>query len=551
MGLTASVAGPDTTWWADGDFPARDGCHLQPYIDGHAAMLAMCRAFLSARRYVLLAAWDLHVELPMVRGQDVHLGSDGGPQQAALLESLRAEGCDEEALALWMGNRLRVVDVLGFAAQRGVRVGVLLWDAFHHGSHLTNDPHMQQAALHRVGVECLLDDSSRKITHLTQSLHQKCAVVDGRVAFVGGIDLTMEEEGDFDRWDTHSHPCSSPVRASGRVASSHPWHDVHCGLQGPVVADVQRNIVERWNDVATRQHADTWPTQPVQAPESSGTGSITAQILRTIPPHTYTFAPEGIATIKQGYLTALARARRFVYLENQYLWPEVFLGLDSLRWGGRSPDMLELLDAFGDALARGVRVAITLPDHPNCGRRFTDGGVDALRKRSAEAGAADRLHVFTLGNWQDDPDSPGGIYYRPVYTHAKIAVVDDEWWTIGSANLNSRGMHSDAEINVAAYDPEGARGLRIALWTEHLRRGPHQSLGLEDPIAGLVALQALAEANRERVRGQHPIVGHVLPYLSSSDGARLNLDVHPEHGWLDNLSSGSGPLPSRHAGRYL
>ena len=154
----------------------------------------------------------MHVELQMVRGDDTHLGVGENAEQQALLESLRSEGLDDQALAFWSAGHLRVLDVLGFAASRGVRVGVLLWDAFHQGSHLTNDPAAQRDLLLGVGVDCLLDDSSRAITHLTQSLHQKCAVVDGRVAFVGGIDLTMQEGGDYDRWDTHRHPCSSPVR---------------------------------------------------------------------------------------------------------------------------------------------------------------------------------------------------------------------------------------------------------------------------------------------------------------------------------------------------
>jgi phosphatidylserine/phosphatidylglycerophosphate/cardiolipin synthase-like enzyme len=250
-------------------------------------------------------------------------------------------------------------------------------------------------------------------------------------------------------------------------------------------------------------------------------------------------------------LAAFAQARRFIYLENQYVWPEVFLGLDSLRWGAQSPDMIELLDALGATLERGVHVALTLPDHPNCGRRFTDGGVELLRSRAESAGASDRLLIFTLGNSDERPGAPDGVYYRPVYTHAKIAIVDDAWFTVGSANLNSRGIHSDAEINVAVLDDAAAVDLRMALWTEHLRRASNQRHGLEDAVTGMHALNALAEANRERVRARRPLVGHVLPYLTHADGARLDLPVHPEHGWLDNLPGGAGATAAEYAGRYL
>lgn len=538
--------------WADGDFPVRAGCAVEPLIDGRAAMFAMCQAFLAAKRFILLAGWDISVELPMVRGDDTRLGADDSASQQALVASLRAVGLDDDAIALWTSGRLRVVDVLGFAAARGVRVGVLLWDAYHLGSHLTNDPTRQREQLAAAGVDCLLDDSSRHVAHMTQALHQKCAVVDGSVAFVGGIDLTVQEGGDYDRWDMHTHPCACAERVEDRAPATHPWHDVHARIQGPAVADVLANIVQRWTEVAARHHAPDWPAAlTADAPSPAVADGVSAQIVRTIPPRTYAFAPDGIATIKATYVRAFERAQRFIYIENQYLWPEVFLGLDSLRWGERSPDAMEVLLALAGALARGVRVGLTLPDHPNCGRRFSDGGVAWLRARAAEAGMADRLHVFTLGSAEEGPGEPGGIYYRPIYTHAKVAIVDDAWWTVGSANLNSRGMRSDAEINLSVADPVSARALRLRLWNEHLRRAFRHEHGFDDAAVGLAHMRALADANRERVRRRHPLAGHLLPYLTAEDGATLDLPVHPEHGWLDNLPGGAGARPAHHAGKYL
>src|SRR5262245_57023669 len=169
-GNAPSAAAPQQSqWWASGDMPVRRGCRVQPLIDGRATMLAMCRAFLGARHYILLAGWDIRADLLMVRGEDAHVGAEGSPEQLELLAVLRAEGLDDAALALWDANRLRVADVLGFAATRGVRVGVLLWDAIHVGSHLTNNPVREQRLLQEVGVDCLLDDSSRQMTHIAQS----------------------------------------------------------------------------------------------------------------------------------------------------------------------------------------------------------------------------------------------------------------------------------------------------------------------------------------------------------------------------------------------
>lgn len=539
------------SWWAEDDFPVRDGCRVTPLVDGHAAMLAMCRAYLGAQRYILLAGWDIRADLPMVRGEDVLVGEPGDPARRALLARLREDGLDDAALAFWGAGQLRVRDVLGFAASRGVRVGVLLWDAFHFGSHLTNDPNKERAELEAVGVQVLLDDSSRKIAHVTQSLHQKCAVVDGRIAFLGGVDLTRQVDGDYDRWDTHSHHCLSPERSASRDAEAHPWHDVHSQLEGPIVDDVERNLVERWAEVAKRHNGPTWPSALPDAVPVSVARGFTAQVVRTIPPDTYAYAPKGIATILDVYLRALSRARRFIYMESQYLWHDVFIGLDDKRWGPHSPQMTQVLEALAGAIERGVRVALLVPDHPNAGRRFTDDGVTFLRERARQARAVERFEVFTLGNDDQEPSAPDVRYYRPVYVHAKIAIVDDEWLTIGSANLNSRGMHSDAEINVAAVDGATVLSLRRQLWTEHVHPSEKERPLLEDPMRGLDLLGARAAGNASRVSDGQALVGHILPYLTAAEGHARGVPVHPEHGWLDNLAGGAGALAQEYAHRYL
>jgi phosphatidylserine/phosphatidylglycerophosphate/cardiolipin synthase-like enzyme len=544
-----NLAPNGSSWWASGDMLPRDDCHVTPLVDGREAMHAMCVAFLRASEYILLAGWDIQATLMMVRGEDARAGVDGSSEQDELVAHLRSVGLSDAAIALWTAGTLRVTDVLGFVAQRGVRVGVLLWDAHHLGSHLTNDPERERAALEAVGVDCLLDDSSRHITHITQALHQKCAVVDGRVAFLGGLDLTAQYTGDYDRWDVHAHPANSPERLGSRSAPAHPWHDLHTFVQGPAVADVQRNIAERWAEVASRHGRSDWPACLPLTTRSEMRSGVTAQVTRTIPPATYRFAPGGVATIREMYLRAIAHARHYIYCENQYLWPEVYLGLDALRWGERSPEAMEVFEALGAALDRGVSLAFVLPDHPNCGRRFTDGGVAWLRQRSPRAAAEGRLAVFTLG--ADERDNAGRIVYRPVYVHAKVAIVDDVWWTAGSANLNSRGLHSDAEINISVLDTTTAHQLRLRLWNEHLQPTAADRTSLDDPRAGLAAMRASAQANLARVQRGEPLVGHLLPYVAADEAHQLGLRFSPEHGWLDMLDGAAGALPDHYAHRYL
>ncbi len=538
-------------FWVEGDFPVRSGVLARPLIDGRAAMLAMCRAFLSAQDTIMLAGWDIRADLEMVRGEDAHVGPDGSPEQNALIEDLRKEGLPEEAIALWNANRLQVRDVLGFAAQRGVKVGVLLWDAPTKGVHITNDPSEQKKLLEEVGVDCLLDNSSFKVTHLMEALHQKCAVVDGHIAFVGGIDLTLQADGDYDRWDTRYHPAESPVRGSTHSSSMHPWHDAHMRIEGPAVADVRRNIIQRWMEVAARRDGPVWPGGlPDDVPEPISGGSL-AQIIRSIPKDTYDFAPEGIFTIRDAYMRAVSAAQRYIYLESQYFWPETYRGIDSLLWGGKSPEMLAFLDALGDALNRGVLVGIVLPDHPNCGRIYTDAGLDYIREQAPDAVKAGKLLALTLGADSRSEDAPGGLFYRPVYVHAKVGIVDDHWLTIGSANLNNRGFGADAEMNISLADPRVAVELRLALWIEHLQASIEESAVLGDFEQGFAALRSQADANFTRVQERQPLLGHALPYITAAESDQRGVKIDSDDGWLDALEGGSGPSPEVYRNRYF
>jgi len=627
----------DLAWWARGDAPVRVATAAVPLVDGRAAMLAMCVAFLTARHSIWLADWDLHADLDMVRGRDQRAGPDGSPEQDALVARLRAAGLDDDALALWTAGRLRVVEVLGFAARRGVDVRMLLWGPYDPLGvfHMVNNPVQQRRILADAGVDCRLDKNSRSPLHLAQALHQKCAVVDGRLAFVGGVDLTVEHTGDFDRWDSPDHPFDSALRNTDAGYAPHPWHDCHVLLEGAPAQDVETNIRQRWDECDSGEHPlhrrTRLATPPLRrylvqlasgglrsvrrairheeagdlpagaGPQVEGPGAR-VQIVRTIPALTYRFAPSGIHGIVEAYLLALRQARRFVYLESQYLWLEGFHGLDTLRLGWQSHYMRPLFEAIADAAERGCHVAIVLPDHPNCGREYTGGGIAWLRKHAPNAVATDRLHFYTLATCAGDP---GAVRYRPIYVHAKVGIVDDRWATAGSANLNSRGMSHDAEINVAVLDDDFARGLRLALWAEHLglqhrpqtgwpapaalplpaplatprprQAAPHVPGGpltllqptqlgntapdrsapppadldaIADPLAGLALFERRARENLDRLRRNQPLVGHLLPYLGHDEPEAHGLTVDRECGFLDPLRETREHIAVHHPGKY-
>jgi len=161
--------------------------------------------------------------------------------------------------------------------------------------------------------------------------------------------------------------------------------------------------------------------------------------------------------VARGYAKAVNRARHLIYIEDQYLWspPIASLFATALQ---RNPELhlIAVLPHFPDQDGR-----ISKP--PNLLAR--DRAMAALRKA-----APGRVAFYGLEN-------PAGI---PVYVHAKVCIIDDEWASVGSDNFNRRSWTHDSELTAAVCDAGYARELRLTLATEHLElSGPTDDL--DDP----------------------------------------------------------------------
>ena len=99
--------------------------------------------------------------------------------------------------------------------------------------------------------------------------------------------------------------------------------------------------------------------------------------------------------------------------------------------------------------------------------------------------------------------------------HAKVGIVDDEWLTLGSANLNEHSLFNDTEVNVATWDARLARETRIRLWSEHLQCDASELEGDPTRIVD-ERWRPLAEAELERYRRgestRHKL--RLLPHVS-------------------------------------
>ena len=108
-----------------------------------------------------------------------------------------------------------------------------------------------------------------------------------------------------------------------------------------------------------------------------------------------------------------------------------------------------------------------------------------------------------------------GLRADPIYVHAKIAIVDDRWLTLGSANLNEHSLFNDTEMNVVAHDRALARQTRQRLWAEHLELRADKIP--DDPVRAIDELwKPISKEQLERRAGGLPLTHRLvrLPHVS-------------------------------------
>jgi len=214
--------------------------------------------------------------------------------------------------------------------------------------------------------------------------HRKLLIVDGRIAFVGGLNISsVYSSGSFRR--------VKPVRGS------QPWRDTHLRMAGPVVTEFQKLFLATWNHqkgapLAARNYF----------PDPGNQGSEVVRAIGSSPDEPY-------SQIYATLLSAINSAETEVFLTNAYFVPDP-----------------QLLAALKQAVQRGVDVRLLLPAR-------TDSKLVFHASRS--------FYEELLG-------AGIKIYERQdALLHAKTALVDGVWSTVGSTNLDWRSFLNNQEIN--------------------------------------------------------------------------------------------------------
>ncbi|MBP1693334.1 MAG: phospholipase D/transphosphatidylase [Chloroflexi bacterium] len=355
-----------------------------------------------------------------------------------------------------------IASLFATASSRGVQVRAMLWDQL--GTQNT-------AEVDRIdrlpNGAAILDNRTLNFG----SHHQKILVVkgnEGLIAFCGGVDINP------DRINASSGGGSSSGSGSGGSGTGGaPLQDVHCRITGLAAHDLLRIFMERWSDHPDHSARDSakgtllGAREPLPAPA----GKMYVQIARTYGNGTrnrgigsggYRFAPNGERTIQRMVENAIRQARKFIYLEDQYLIN------------------MEISAALVSALPNIQHLTIVIPHAKLYSGQECPSKMYDYQKRfisPLRSAGGNKVRVFC--------PSPAGA--PNTYVHSKMWIFDDEFAIIGSANVNRRSYTHDSEVTAGIYDPaprSAAKQLRIWLWAKHLNlQMPANQAALEDGVA--------------------------------------------------------------------
>ncbi|MDO8771740.1 MAG: phospholipase D-like domain-containing protein [Burkholderiaceae bacterium] len=343
-----------------------------------------------------LAIEEAIVGSPLITGNQVVLLQDGPATYRAMYAAILAAQDHINMETYILDNDevgQRFAQVLMDKQRQGVQVNLIRDSA---GTFTTPTAFFQQ--LVDSGIQVLEFNPlnpllSRKDWSLNQRDHRKLLIVDGRTAFIGGINISSVYSGGSFGKNSHA-----------RSDDSLAWRDTDLQLQGPVVAELQKLFLATWlkqkgKPLATKNYF----------PRSQNTGKLVVRAIGSSPDEPYSLI---YATL----LSAIGNAETSVQITNAYFAPDP-----------------QLLAALETAARRGVDVKLILPSQTDSWLVF-------------HAGRGYYAQLLRAGV---------KIYQRrAVILHSKTALIDGVWATVGSTNLDCRSFLHNDELNVVVLGLE-------------------------------------------------------------------------------------------------
>jgi phosphatidylserine/phosphatidylglycerophosphate/cardiolipin synthase-like enzyme len=371
-------------------------------------------AMLKAEKSILLVGWDFDTRIQLVPGES----DDLCPNKLGGFLNWLADRNDQLNIRILKWDMGLLASVI-----RGETPFYMLGWMFSNRIHLKLDSAHPLASAH----------------------HMKLLVIDDKIAFCGGIDMTVG------RWDTSEHLENDRRRQSPMGFAPGPWHDATTCFSGPAAAALSELARSRWS-AATNERLEPIETSSDIWPSGLEVDflDIDLGIARTMPEYRDC---KQVVEIETATLAIIATTRNLLYIESQY-------------FASRRVAM-----AIADRLIEedGPEVVVINPQGAN-------GWLEAQTMDSA------RIRLIKLVQAADKHDRfrilyPVNSAGTSIYVHAKIMISDDRVLKLGSANINNRSMGYDSECDIvieAQQDrnavAEKIAAIRNGLVAEHLGR---------------------------------------------------------------------------------
>ncbi|ART81374.1 hypothetical protein CBP31_00940 [Oceanisphaera profunda] len=376
--------------------------HVSVIIDGEEYFADLQEALLAAKHQVVFIGWDFDTRVSLQGGN----GSES--LRAFIVRLLKRNKTLRIYILKWNFGALKIL-------LRGRMIFTIVRWMFSNRLRIKFD------GMHPIGA----------------SHHQKLVIIDGGMAFCGGIDVTSG------RWDTREHLENDPRRVSPDGEPLEPWHDISMALSGPAASRLHDLASERWEratgkPLPTVENAAHWSLR-----KPSDFESVTVAIARTRGEF------RDVQSIRENealFLDMIATAKNFVYVENQYFASRTIAAAIARRLKEEDPpEFVVIMPQTADGWLEQVAM---------------DTARSQLVAMLATTDAHQRFRIY-------HPFTEGGT---PVYVHAKLMIVDDRIIRIGSSNMNNRSLGFDSECDVA-IDASANSGQSIETKISEIRAG--------------------------------------------------------------------------------
>ncbi|GMY34557.1 phospholipase D alpha 4 [Fagus crenata] len=516
-------------------FPQRSNCHVTLYQDTHHLSTFhppfdssgaprrlwedVYKAIEGAKELIYIAGWSFNPKMVLVRDCQTQI---------------------PHAIGVKLGELLKQ------KADEGVAVRIMIWDdetsipLFKNVGLMKTHDEDALAYFTHTKVVCRLCPRLHPMSPPFFSHHQKTITLDTKshmnpsnreiMSFIGGVDLCggrydTEQHSLFHMLNMESH-CHDFYQTSIAGASLNkggprePWHDAHACIKGEAAWDVLTNFEQRWS-----KQCDPSLLVPISTLSNLNRQSYSSipsdrnwnvQVFRSIDHVSASQMFRNLTveqSIHEGYIEAIRRAERFIYIENQYFIGGCHLWEKDQNCGCRNLIPIEIALKVVNKIKAKERFAVYILI-PMCPEGVPESEVvhdilhwtrrtmsmmykligEAIQESGEPGHPRDYLNFFCLANREEKGKEefvpqhsphPETQYWNAqnhrrfmVYVHSKLMIVDDLYMLIGSANVNQRSMDGqrDTEIAIGCYQSKSDKdkmsggdihAYRMSLWYEH------------------------------------------------------------------------------------